>query len=421
MSLTTPARPARPRIDGSRIAYLLLLALLCYVALLLAGDVTLPARAALMRVWALLATAVFAVAVPHVLLPAADAPLLQLLNRPPQALLRHQLRPWVPVVLLFALPCVLLAFYDPGRWAEAPGRKALILLEGLTVVLGMGLYSFYRYMTIGQVSQAWQEGRRGGWYRRLKENTTTPLVLPDGLVPALLATSRLFIAGVLVIAAEAYTGRLVAVALGWVPGLVLLAWAGGRLLQAGRAYDRHFYSTNAFYTEIFRSAGGVRASEQEPIPYRAVYWVPRRWRPHAWAGLRQLDRKLPLGRLVALGHCALWILFYQDAAAEVVAAYLLLLITAQNAVVYLLAAEAFAPLPFQVLLQSPAGWTLTRFFINLRWAFPLLLSLGVVALFEASFALREVLLWTALDVLAAWLTAFAATFRAEMRYHRRFA
>ena len=402
-------------------AYALLLGLLSYASGLLAAEAGLAERAVLMRFWGLFAAAVFAVATPHLLLPDGLLHRMHLANPSPEALLRHGLRQLRPLLVVLAAPCLVLAFYDPGGWGTDVGAKALQALVGWLVVLGVGLFSFWRYMTMGATSQAWQEGAKGAWYRRLaRDSTTGGLGVPDGLVPAVSATGSLFVVGMLVVVAGAVLGG-VAPGLVVLPSAAFLAWAAFRLRRRRRAYDRHYYHTNAFYGDVFRSEGGVRVTDREPIAYEAVYWVPPRWKPHVWAALRQFDRRLPLGRFVALGHLFLWFLFFQDVAPGIIAAFLLLFIAAQNAAVYLLTRPALAPLPFSLLQQSPLHWTTTRFFVNLRWALPMALSLAVVALFDADVRFWTALGWTGLDLAFAFLTAWLATYVHESRYRRRYA
>lgn len=412
----------RPADVGRQVVCIVLFAVLLYIAALLADGTTVAERGRLLRVWGLLAAAVFAVSVPHVLLPDPDWQLLQLLNRSPRRLLFHQLRRWSAVVALFLVPCAALAYYDPGQWVMEFGAKTLLLLQGVFVVAGIGLYSFERYVTIGRVSQEWQEGKRGKSYRWLAENTPLqPVGLPDGMIPALLVTSHVFVVGAVVVVLGVYAGLIAGPALAWVPALALILWAGAVLRRHLPVYDRDFYCTNAFYVEIFRMAGGVRVSDREPIPYAAVYWVPGRWRAHVWAGLRQLDRKMPLGRLIALGHLLLWVLFYQDAAPAVITSYLLLFAATKNAAVFLLTTEPFAPEPFQITLQSHTGWALTRFFLNLRWTLPWLLSLLLVAWMHPEFGAGDALAWTGVDVLLALITASIFTLLSEAQYRKRFA
>jgi len=403
-------------------AYGLLFVVLGYACLLVAAGVDLETRIKLLRYWTLLATAVYAIAVPHVLLPEGHLAMLQRLNRKPRGLLVHQLRAWSGVLTAFVVPGFALAFYDPGRWGDGLSVKALYLGADLLVALGVGLYSFGRYVNIGPTSQAWQERKRGGWYHALKAHSSGGgFAVPDGLVPALLVTQQVFGVGILVVAASAYAGLYASPVLAWGPGAVLLGWAVAKLGRLLPSYDHAFYATNAFYQEVFRSKGGVRLSDREPIPYRAVYWVPRRWTPAVWASLRQLDRALPLGRFIALGHAALWLLFFQDADADVIAVVLVLFIAAKNGTAFLLVTPSFAPFPFQAMRQRPAAWMATRFFVNLRWTLPFLGSLVLIAVLDPALGVVEALGWTGLDVAFALLTAFLFTYGTEFRYRNRYA
>lgn len=394
--------------------------LIGFVCLQVVDDASLEQRLTALNLGFMVAAGVFAIAVPHVLLPDRELALMQLLNRPPAALLRHQLRQWLPIVVSALGLSAVLAFYAPGAWFTDLGARASAWVSQVGLIVGLGLYSFERYATIGAVSQAWQEGRKGQGFRKLMEHNSIPLGVPMGLVPALFATQWLFIVAILYLAATAYL-VFVALHLAWIPGAVLTGWALFRLRRSQTVYDRHYYHTNAFYSEIFRSAGGVRASDRDPIAYGAVYWVPHRWRAHAWASLLQLDRKLPLGRLIALAHVVLWVLFMQGIDATRITAYLLLLTIGKNSVVYWLTTPAFGKPTFRRAQQSRFGWVLTCFFVNVRWTMPLLISLLIVAAFSETFAYMDALLWTALDLGFAFGLAALITYATDFSTKRRFA
>lgn len=405
-----------------RAAYALLFVVLGTMCLLMASGAGIETRITLLRYWTLLAAGVYAVAVPHVLLPDAGVPMLQRLNRSPRGLLRHQLRAWGGVVAAFAVPGLALAFYDPGRFGDDLAIKSLHWAANLLVVLGVGLYSFGRYVNIGPASQAWQEGKKGRRYRTLKAHSMGGIfAVPDGLVPAITATARVFGVGLLVLAASAYVGLGLTPALAWAPGLLLLGWAAGTLRRLQPSYDRAFYATNAFYSEIFRRTGGVHVADREPIPYRAVYWAPRRWKPSVWASLLQLDRKLPLGRFLVPWAIGLALLFIEDAAADVVTVYLMLFMAAKNGASYLLVTRPFAPFPFRAARQRPADWVATRFFVNLRWTLPLLISLLIIAVLDPALTVTSALGWTGLDIAFALLTALIFTYGTEFQDRKRFA
>lgn len=419
MSVLATADPSsrRPFRPGVLAAYVAALLLLCYVAALLAGEDPPEARRVSLRFWSLFAAAAFALTAPHLLLPDPALRLLQLLNPPPGALLLRQLRRWAPVVLLFLLPMPVLAFWrgGPGAGVAAP------LGASMTTVAAAGLYAFVRYATIGPRSQAYQEGRAGRLRRRAEERGAVhPTGIPPGLRPAIAATQAVFAAGAAVVVASAYAGARWGSAPGLLPGLLLAAWAAGALVRAAPGFDRVFYLTNGLFEELFRSGGARSVVAREAIPYTSVYWVPTRWRPSVWAGLLQLDRRLPLGRYVVVGHLLLWVLVYAGASEGTLTAYLLVFSAAKNGTVYLLAAPPLAPAGFHLTLQAPATWALVRFFATLRWTLPWALSLAVITLSE-SFTGAELAWWTGVDVALGAIAAGVSTYFHESRYRRRYA
>jgi hypothetical protein len=396
------------------VAYGLLLLVLCGGAVGLAHDAAPAARAAGLRLWTVAGAGLFAMAPPNVLLPDPNVRLLQLLNWPPARLLRYQGRRLGPLVGLVGLPALLLAIVDPGAPLRGLGTKAAALGQALLLLVGVAGDSFVHFALLGPRSQAWQEGTGGDWYRRAVEERGQGVPLPRGLVPALFATTRCFVVAlvaILVSAAGAQAGLAMAA---WGPGLVLLGWSGARLWRARRTYDRAFYQTTAFYDEVL-GGGALRAGGRDPLPYDALYWVPPRWRPAAWAGLRQLDRRLPLGRLVALGHAGLWLLCLQDLPAIVVSSFLFLLLAAQAAAGGLLVTRAAAPLPFQRTLQSTADWIGTRTFVNLRWGAAHLGSLALIAFFDADYGAGWVGAWMGVHAALSLGAATLATLAHEGR------
>ncbi len=409
----------RQATTATRLAYGLALGVLAYVALLLAAEASPAARARLMRYWVLAGASVGAVAVPHVLFPDPDVSLYQLLNRTPRALFGGHVRRVVRLGSLLVVPGFILAFYDPSTFGDGLGRKSLQLAEGLLLLAGAGAYSLAYYATLGRRSQAWQEGAVPAWYRRMQEHSTTGSAgVPQGLVPAITATGRILVVAVLALGASAYAARW-APALALAPAALFAAWATWRMLRTRPAYDRHFYQTNAFYGEVFRR--GARGEERAPVAYEAVYWAPARWRPAVWASLRQMDRRLPLGRLVALGHVLLWVLLLQEAAPAAVTAYLVLFAAAKNAACYVLATPALAPMDAQLARQSAAGWLATRWLVNLRWSLLWAGSLLAAATWSDAFTLAGALGWTLLDVALAGAAAALVTYFGEIAHRQHYA
>ena len=408
--------PSWPR----TLAFGLLLVVLGVAAgrLVLGADLAL--RAGLLRSWSLISAAAFATMLPHVLLPDDHLPLNQLLNRAPAALLRDQAGRWSRVVLLFVAPAVVLAFYAPGGWAEALSVKSAILAQNLLLIAGVGGYSLHRYMTVGVRLQAWHEGRAGQWYHAMREEQGAAFAVPPGLVPTLFTTARIMIVGLATILISEALRQAGFANAALIQALVLVGGASLQLWRRRAAYDRAYYSTNAAYNELL-GGSAEQAAAREPVTMAALYWVPTRWRPATWASLRQLDRILPLGRFVLLGHVLLWVLAARGTTGPLIDGYLLLFILAQNGACALLTRDRAAPPAFQLTMQSVFDWGMTRLFVNLRWTLPLVLSLSLIAVFDRNFGAYDVLFWAGLDVAAAMVAAVLATFATEAATRRRYA
>lgn len=401
----------------SRLAYVLLLGIMVYVAALLAGDASVDGRRVGLRMWALFSAGVFAVAAPNVLAPDPSAPIMQLLNRPSSALLRVQLSRWARVLALFVLPVWVLAFFDPDAFAQHLIAKASLALQSTGIVVATGLYAFDVYTTIGATSQAWHEGKRGHWYQAVK-TSGYGFDVPMGLVPALFATVRCFGAGIVVVLLGA-TVYGMNPAWAWVPGIAFLGWTVLRIARHRPAFDRHYYHTNAFYDEVL-GGGSVGPSTRDPVEIDSLYWIPHRFRPTAWASLRQLDRRLPLGRLVALGHLVLWVLLAQDAAPAAVTSTLLLIVGMQNGVIGLLASDRMAAPTLHLTLHSPLHWWTARTLANLRWLAPLLASLALVATVSDALPWSSLYVWGSVNLIAAITAAGLTTVAVEVRTRRQF-
>lgn len=380
-----------------RLAYLLLLGVLSVAAVLLAAGADPATRASGLRLWALVGGGVFAVVPPNVLFPDPNTPVLQLLNWYPSRLLGYLGRRLMPLLALAVVPALLIAYGDVAGPLRHLGAKTTALGQALLLLLGTALDSFVHFTTLGARSQAWQEGQAGQWYARGVEERGHGVNLPRGLVPALFATTRCFAIAIVAVVATASAAQVGLGLLAWGPGLLLVGWAGVRLHRHRTAYDRHFYHTTAFYAEVL-GGGTLAATDRAPLPYDALYWVPGRWRPATWASLRQLDRRLPLGRLVAIAHFGLWLFCLRGVAPAVITTYLGVVLSGQVAACALLGTPEAAPRPFQTAQQSVADWIGTRTFVNLRWLGAHAGSLGLVALFDDTYGVAWVFVWAAVHL-----------------------
>lgn len=386
-------------------------AVLAYVARLTAVDSETVERAR--GIWTALWIAVFAVLPPHWLLPDPEVSWLRTVNPRPAALLRRQWFRWSPALALAAVPLLGLPVFDPRPWMLSTAAHVIL-------AVGLGGYALDRTLTTGARAQAWQEGRRGAWLRRMREETGQGLFVPDGLVPTLATTARVVLVGLLGLAALRLGARAYPAA-ALLPGIALLGWILLASLRRAERFDRTFYAASAIHREIFNAAARSGETADEGLPYEAMYWLPIRLRPPVWMTLAQLDRRLPLGRLVAAGHAVFWVLVLTGAPSTVANGVLLGLLVGQNAAVLLAARPALAPPGFFLTLRSPSGWWLVRTLAALRWALPLALSLAALAFLTDRWTLDVLPVWLALDLALAAAFSALATGSAEIAYRRRYA
>jgi hypothetical protein len=405
----------------NRILFGLLSGVFVYFGMEAGAGATLEERRTMLAYACLFASALFATSLPNALIPDTLISFHQVVNTPPEQLFRYQLKRWIPWIASVQLPLFLIAFYDPGAYSTAIGEKSVLLLANLATVNGLGLYCFLFYFDIGAASQRWQEGAAGGWYDRLIAfNPQFHLPLPRGLVPAITATTRLFMLGIAVVIGQQYLARDAGMLHIFWPAGLILAWALYRLQADRRSFDPAYYHTNAFYREIFQR-GSLRAAERDALSYDAVYWVPPRWRSHAWMNLVQLDRVLPIGRFFAIGMLILWVLVWRDVKPVYVTTYILLLLTLKNIASLVLSRHDLNPPAFQYQFQSRFDWSLTRFFIDVRWTLPLFISMIVLGWLAPSFSIQEAGVWTLVDLalsfVFAWTITLAIAIQSRERLH----
>lgn len=404
----------------TKISSFLVAGMIIYTVILLAGDATLEQRIVTARFWGFILAGFFAFIIPHLLFPDKRLDWIQMLNLEPTVLMRHQARRLFPLFIILYVTYALLAFYDPGNWTTNLAYKASQFAQGIIIVSAVAAYAFYRFVIIGQLSQEWHEGKRGVKLLKSLEVTGQASSVPPGMIPSLTATSMIAATGMLLVVLTAYLNVFGMPALSLLPGLLLLGYAGYQLWTLRVIYDKYFYRGNAFYDELFRNPKAYNQEAREPIAYDAVYWVPYSWRHAVWSCLRQLDRRLPMGRIMLLFIVFLWFLFWIDVSFNLISAWLVIIITAKNVASYILTTPQFAPLPFQLTIQGPFGWVLTRFFVNVRWTPAIILSLGVVAIFRSDIGFRLPLYWAAFDLIFSILTAIIITRLHEYQFKKRY-
>ncbi|MEX0685572.1 MAG: hypothetical protein WD267_01305 [Balneolales bacterium] len=404
----------------SRIALLLVAGMLFYATMLLSGDATIQQRIVAGRFWGFALAGFFAFIIPHILFPDKRLDLIQLLNLEPKTLMLHQAKKLFPLILIIYVTFFLLSFFDPADWQSSLDQKIILFSRWIIFTTSVACYSFYRFVIIGLLSQQWHEGKRGKKIISGLKQTGQAIAIPPGMIPSLMATSMISIVGMMLVVVTAYLTAFPYSILSYLPGLILLLYSSYRLGNLVPVFDSHFYRDNAFYDELFRNPKAFNRDGREPVTYDAVYWVPHAWRHAVWACLRQLDRRLPMGRIMLLFIIFLWFLFWIDVSLDLISAWLILMITAKNAVSYILTTGPFAPLPFQLTIQSPFSWILTRFFVNIRWTPAIILALGVVSVFRSDIGFTLPIYWALFDLIFSLLTALIITGLHEYQFKKRY-
>jgi hypothetical protein len=389
-----------------------LAALVCGALYTLAAGGTAEGAASSLHITLLVATACCAVIPPHVLFPEPDAAWLRVSNPSAPQLLARAARRWggALFVMLAALASVAFA---PGAAGEpyGAGARGMHLLAHALAAFAVWSYALLAYARLGTVSQEYQEGSKGDWLRGAMEHTSAGrLEIPYGLAPSLMATVRVFLAGMLAVLAVAQAEN---VAGGWASvavGLAVALASAYGLRRAAATFDRAYYHTDALYREVLHVTP-LDADAREPVAYDAVYWVPHRWRPLAWASLRQMDRRLPLGRIVALLHAALWLVVWRGGA-DAALAVSLLAVTLAPILAGTRGQGANAwPGDWSAWLASPKDWAMARGFVALRWLAPLVATLLGLVYLAGTLALEDAAAWALLYAALAFGTGFVQSVR----------
>ena len=365
-------------------------------------------RGRLVRYVGILVAGGLSVAAAHLLFPDPALRRLQLSNPPPGRLLRRQLGRWLPLVAVLAVPGVVIA---------GPGRP-LLTLEGVASTAALGLFAWVRTATLGLRVRAWERREAGRGYRRLTARAPAlRFQVPDELVPSIGLTAEVFLAGSAVsVAGQAVgegPGTLVAPAL-------LLAAAGALALRQRPAFDRAFWTGNGVWSDAFQPTRGT-GEGREPIAYDAVYWAPHAVRPRVWAGLVSLDRRLPLGRVAALGLALVAAVHVADAGAGPQVAALALYVLGVNGAVALTATDAVVPGPLALRTGGAWGWAAARFLMNARWLPPLAGVLALLAWLTDAASASDVVVWSLVDLGVAALSASLVTLASRVRLRRLYA
>lgn len=339
----------------------------------LAAGLTSDEKIILLRYLNFTFAGILAFAVPWILFPQRQMYSFQALNPGVNQILRILLKRMGKIALpgIFLLGSASLSGEFIGLFSDGTLIQNLVILgENISLFAGIVIYITYRYARMGYVSQLWQEGQRGHKFMAFSQETGG-IGVPAGSLPTLGTTLITGIFGMLAVVFGAYMQGITGLPLNALGGLILMFVGLRGWKHIYKRLDVDFFHTHGFYDELFHNPGGKSDGGRDPIPIQSLYWVPISIRTLVWISLRQMDRKIPVGRILVVGFLLYWSLIYGgilDQKLVIIVPVLLILI--KNLSVFRIINVAFAPHQFQQRMGSPVKWFLARTFINLRWTLP---------------------------------------------------
>jgi hypothetical protein len=354
---------------------------------------------------------ILAFATPWLMFPQIPMYLYQALNPDQPTLLRilerRMLRLYLPAMVTAMSVSIVLGIQG-GNLSDA----LRLALDNLLMVAGLSLYASYRYLRVGPVSQLWQEGKKGAKLLAALKESGQSTGVPPGSLPTIGTTVTVALAGMLSVVFGAWLQGVTGLHLNAAGGVILMGMGLRGWIINRRTVDATFYHAHGFYSELFRNPGGTADGGREPIPMASLYWIPVWFRTLAWTILRQMDRKVPVGRLMITGFVLYWSMLYGGIGDTVVVfGFPLLIIFLKNAMLLRASGPSFTPMMFRRILAPQWQWLMARFFVNLRWSLPLYgLLLLTIWMSETALGLSLPFL-LAVDVLIAASVATATTIR----------
>lgn len=401
----------------SAFQWILLIAATVSLGFGIAGGVPPEERLLMLRYVYFIQAAVLAFVTPWILFPQKPLYLFLATNPANSVLLRVLLGRLSAFFVGFAILVITISL--AGFETTLVFKHGLLLADGLLFTIGIFVFASYRFLRMGQVSQLWQEGNRGKQLLTYMKEAGSGPGVPAGSLPTVGTTTLVALVGMMAVILGAYSYAIFGVNFHAVGALALLLLGVVGWLKRFKKLDVDFYHTHAFYNELFRNPGGVADAGRDPIPINALYWVPPTLKPIVWLSLRQMDRKIPVGRLMLIAFLLFWSFIYGGfLGTEFLFMLPVLIIFGKNSAIFRLTSDQFAPSRFQQIMASPTKWFLARCYINLRWLLLLHFFTLLTVLFVDNITMDFWYIWIGIDVLAATIVPGIITWRKEgqMKY-----
>jgi hypothetical protein len=393
-----------------RLLVLLPALLLASLFTAISHDYDYNSRLVMMRYLLFAYSGLFAFILPYISFPDPDKNLYQLGNVNSKDLLKSYLVTHRPVWGIGVMLLIVVSLADSRGGGEFTSQLAL-LVYSILFFTGIYFFAAYRYIIIGKDSQEWQEGERG---RQISAQLADVAKYPidPGSIPSLINSILISLLGMFGVVTGAiffgFAGQ---------PGelliaLLLFVYGLNRFYSLVEIGDRCYYQTNAFFSEFFGLASGP-GSGREPLKVDQLWWIPARWKPNSWGLMLQMDRKLPAGRYIAVGHLFIWVIAYQDAGKFVMLSSWAVFAILHHGLLFLTATGSIAPKWWLRTLDKPIHWIASRIWIQVRWLLPMMLSMTVMKWFFELFTWQD-LGWIAiLYMFSGAMIATIVSFRHE--------
>lgn len=346
-----------------------------FLGLYWVGESTLENRIVTTRYLTLILVAMTAFSTPYLLFPDRNSSILQLGNISSGRLIGYLIKRTMKLIWPIYLLFIVLMFGDLFTFDQYLVSKAAGFLSSTLLFTGLLLISIFRYVKSGLDSQFWKESERG---RDLRKKMADYFKYPidPGSIPSLINTVLITILGSVAVVVSAIIGQSLNEL-----GVVLFTsiFFGGSVGYVYKNTDsllKNYYSSNAFFLEFFGSnLKGEDLTSKHEVGH--LWWVPEQLKAHVWQFLVQLDRKIPAGRVVFAGHLFIWFLAYQKPEPEFITVLWILFALTHHLFVVLTFQAEMSPGWLHRWLASKWVWLISRFWMQMRWLVPLLLSMNL--------------------------------------------
>ncbi len=365
--------PIQPKISKS--GSLIITILIVSLGLVWTGRSSLTDRIITLRYFLFVLTGLAAFLTPYLLFPDRNASVIQLGNYSGTAIRQYLFGKIVrmawPVFLLIGV----MLFGDLQTPSDFLLEKCVYFVSSFSLFSGILFISVRRYVMSGPSSQFWKESEKGKKMRVTLSNLFKYPVDP-GTFPSLVNTVVVFLLGSVSLVIGSYLGQVFS--LYAEAGFFLIILLMGSVFHFWQADNlvKNFYSSNAFFREFFRvTLVGEEVTSKREV--EQLWWVPARLKMHVWQFLLQLDRKIPAGRAVAVGHLVVWFTAYQRPEPQFLVIIWILFALFHQFFTIMTIQKEMAPPWLLRWIDRNSVWFASRFWMQLRWIVPLVLSMNL--------------------------------------------